>query len=92
MKDVVSPSTIDGAAGYATSIVSNASVIPINTTYGTFTTGDVITLQPPDIDKIPTGTTVAAGSTSTSLNTSQPVGVTTPLAANDVIVLSLIHI
>lgn len=88
MKDVVSPSTIDGAAGYATSIVSNASVIPINTTYGTFTTGDVITLQPPDIDKIPTGTTVAAGSTSTSLNTSQPVGVTTPLAANDVIVYS----
>ena len=88
MKDVVSPSSIGGAAAYATSVVSNATVIPINTTYGTFATDDVITLQPPNVDKIPAGTKVAGSSTSTSLNTNVPVGVTTPLDANDVIVFS----
>ena len=88
MKDVVSPSTIGGAAGFATTTVNNASVIPITTTYGAFATTNIITLQPPNTDKIPAGTQVAAGSTATSLNTNQAVGVTTPLDANDVIVFS----
>ena len=88
MKDVVSASTIDGAEAYATAAVSNASSIPINTVYRSFSQGDVITLQPPNEDKIPANTTVAGGSTDTQLNTSTPVGVTTPIEANDVIVTS----
>ncbi len=88
MKDVVSASTIDGAEAYATAAVSNASVIPINTVYRSFSQGDVITLQPPNEDKIPANTTVAGGSTDTQLNTSTAVGVTTPIEANDVIVTS----
>jgi len=88
MKDVVSASTIDGAEAYATAAVSNASVIPINTVYRSFSQGDVITLQPPNEDKIPANTTVAVGSTDTQLNTSAAVGVTTPIEANDVIVTS----
>jgi hypothetical protein len=88
MKDVVSASTIDGAEAYATAAVSNASSIPVNTVYRSFSQGDVITLQPPNEDKIPANTTVGSGSTDTQLNTSVPVGVTTPIEANDVIVAS----
>ncbi len=88
MKDVVSASTIDGAEAYATAAVSNASSIPVNTVYRSFSQGDVITLQPPNEDKIPANTTVDSGSTDTQLNTSVPVGVTTPIEANDVIVAS----
>ena len=85
MKDVVSPSTIDGAVGYTSTAVISATTIPnFNTTYGTFEVGDTITLNPADITKIPAGTTVQAGSTATSLITNNSV----TLDINDVIVVS----
>ena len=85
MKDVVSPSTIDGAVGYTSTAVISATTIPnFNTTYSTFEVGDTITLNPADITKIPAGTTVQAGSTATSLITNNSV----TLDINDVIVVS----
>ena len=88
MKDVVSTSTIDGASGYATSIVSNDNNIPIQTTYGTFKDGDVISIIPEDLDKIPAGTTILSGSNQNNLITSQNVGVLSSINPNDIIVFS----
>jgi hypothetical protein len=84
MKDVVSPSTIDGAVGYTSTAVNNTTTIPnFNITYGTFDNNETVTLNPADTTKIPNNTTVVS-STATSLTLSNNV----TLDINDVIVVS----